>query len=302
MSDSAYFKMYAEFQAELRVLAECRAKLERLDALGVPQGSLMFSTCHKEYKCRDGSVSVKDYTNLYLYYDHEKHYISRKDNKDGVLQFRLALRSKIMLHLKNCEKSARIMCNTMNACKPRGKANVDFDTLMETEYVGFVGSDQYALAISEVDCEFAAEKVEELYDTKPEFKNEIYFNDYKRLRSKNELITALCLSDAGISYIAEPRYPGVSNYCSDFAVLAGDRRVFVEIAGMMSEPEYKERMLQKRKMAVASNIPIVIIDMTDYADESGRRRTRLRYDKLKKIFLDIKLGIIKGKGEILKAY
>lgn len=307
MVDFTYYKMYTELQTELRELAEYMAKLEYLDELGVPQGKLMFSTCRKQYKRRDGSVSAKKYINLYIYNEGTKTYISRKENKDGILQLRLAERTKINIRKKDCEKSARFTCKVLNSCRGKDDEILDFEALLEAERENFTKSSQYKCVMSYFDGEIrgaAGRYADYDYENeKPAYKNDIYFSDYERFRSKNELITAFCMKDSGISYISEPKYPGVSNYSSDFAILTEKGRVYVEIAGMMDEQDYKTRLMQKRKMALASSIPIVIIDMTDYLDESiGRRRTRLRFESLKRILFDIKRGVIKGRGEILRAY
>ena len=302
MEDFTYRKMFEDLQSELRRIAECKAELEYLDNIGVPDGNLIFSTYTKRYKRKNGVVSVKQYTNMYLYCGRRKHYISKKANKDGIFQLRVAARSKINLNLKCYMESARFTCNILNSCRPRGTECVDFDALLDEECSNFRDSDRCEFVLSELRCGESGDILRGKDDV-PAFKNDIYFYKNERLRSKNELITALCLNESGIPYIAEPKYPGVSNYRSDFALLTGDRRVYIEIAGMMTDPDYEERILLKRRMAVESKIPVVIIDMTDYFDEStGFRRTRLHYDKLKRILYDIKHGIIKGEGEILKAY
>ena len=70
----------------------------------------------------------------------------------------------------------------------------------------------------------------------------------------------------------------------------------------MNEDKYRRDLLEKRRLAKLNGLPFVIIDMTDYSDESGKSRTKLNFVMLKRIFLDISLGNIKCDGEIIKPY
>ena len=317
VSDAFYEKLY-ELRFYLHELAVCRIMEERLDDLGVPDGSVIFSTYSKTHTCKDGSVSEYTYTNSYIYICGVKYYITRKDDRRGrlgnvnnpnnkrsnlVLRGRIALRMKIKALAKNYLENARLVCGILNASRPRGVVWIDLEKAMGAEYIALFNSDQYMPIRIRTDNELACADAESMSGGRPDFTNAIFLCDGERMRSKNELIAALCMREAGFSYGAEPRYPGCANYFADFRLALGENKnVYIEIAGMMNEPEYKERIYMKRDAAVARGVPLVIIDMTDYPDENGRRSTCLRYDKLKKIFFDIQLGRLPCKGEIVRAY
>lgn len=332
MYDSAYFDCFTRLRTELHNIAECLIRFEHLDSLGVPNGSLIFCKCRKSYKKKDGTVSKKEYVNSYLYINKRKYYVSQKrrknmsvdaagdvndpNNKAGniILQGRLAMRMMIDKKRKNHMENARLLWNLTNTYKPRGVFSVDFEDALSVEYEKLKSSDQYNLILADVDRELAItdkaslntrESSRDPRAQRPDFSNEIFLNDYERLRSKNELIAAFCMHDAGLLYLLEPYYPGVSNQRADFKLIVDrDERknVYIEIAGMLSDETYKDKLFLKRDLAVASGIPLVIIDMTDYPDENGRWQTRLYYKKLKKIFCDIQLGLLPCKGEIVRPY
>ena len=73
-------------------------------------------------------------------------------------------------------------------------------------------------------------------------------------------------------------------------------------AAMMNDEKYQHDLLEKRHLAKQNHLPFVIIDMTDYEDETGRNRTRLNFSMLKRIFINICLGKIKCAGEIIRPY
>lgn len=132
-------------------------------------------------------------------------------------------------------------------------------------------------------------------------------------RSKNELLSSLCLNDCGLCYTIEPFYPN-SNMRADFSifcsytqnengkisVLKKPIQVFVEIAGKRNNPEYEARLQFKIKTAKHYKIPLLVIDATDYS--SIGNKTIFDYEYLCDIFTQVYFGMIGTDGTILTPY
>ncbi len=309
---------YSAFRAYIPVLLECRAKSEHLDLLGAARGTVATSSYTKVYKCKkkrnddickNNGFSIKRYTNLYIMLDGSKEYVPKKNTPLAtvVRLSRIRMRNEITHFTKIYRKAAKSSCDMYNATRPRRAPHIDLDSLLEQEYEAFKGTAQYAEAIARVDSELARGSADALtgkgnFAKENSYINEIYLNPHERYRSKNELIAACALKSSGISYEVEPPYPGVSRCRADFGITVSERKIYVEIAGMMNEDKYRRDLLEKRRLAKLNGLPFVIIDMTDYSDESGKSRTKLNFVMLKRIFLDISLGNIKCDGEIIKPY
>lgn len=308
---------YSALRTHVHALLDCRAKSERLDSLGISRGTLVFSSYTKTYKTKkevadnncDNTVSISDftkskrYTNVYIIHNHKKEYVHKKKTSLKTLLelHQLAIRTEISYFTKAHRKAANIACNLYNASRPCKAAEIDLDAMLESEYEAYKGTVQYAESISFVDNELSHASVNALMG-RPEFKNEIFLTPVERYRSKNELIAACALNAAGIAYEVEPQYPGVSRCRADFGLTENGHKIYVEIAGMMNDEKYQHDLLEKRHLAKQNHLPFVIIDMTDYEDETGRNRTRLNFSMLKRIFINICLGKIKCAGEIIRPY
>ena len=123
------------------------------------------------------------------------------------------------------------------------------------------------------------------------FSNEIYNDSGERVRSKNELIATQCAHACGLSYELEPFYPESSKR-ADLLIYQGTQKIYLEILGRMDDPAYCSKFMEKQELARAHHLPFVAINMTDYRDGTGKIQTRLYYDKLKRIFQRISLGIL----------
>ena len=62
---------------------------------------------------------------------------------------------------------------------------------------------------------------------------------------------------------------------------------------MRTKPEYEARLKEKRELAERHGRSLVIIDMTDYLDQSGLPQTRLHVRKLRQILQRIRLGTLR---------
>ena len=65
--EETYLEKLRLLSLDLKALAVCRVRSEHLDALGVPDGSVVFSRPRKRYRARSGEETVYQYTNEYLY-------------------------------------------------------------------------------------------------------------------------------------------------------------------------------------------------------------------------------------------
>ena len=153
-------------------------------------------------------------------------------------------------------------------------------------------SEEYAGLNAELNGRPARRHTEPEKERRYPYQNEIYGGCGERVRSKNELIAAWCARESGLSYTLEPFYPG-SNLCADFGLLAGGKEILVEIGGMRTKPEYEARLKEKRELAKRHGRSLVIIDRTDYPDQSGLPQTRLHVRKLRQILQRIRLGTLR---------
>ena len=304
-NEDVYFDELRKFYADLKRIAVASAVLSGLDLRGVPRGSVMFSSPVKRYTAKDGSVTEYQYTNPFLYIEGKKYYISKKHpypskrsgrnlndwkNPDNylVLQERLKLRMEAKSDLKYYRKSARFRCNFLNANKSRKLPRIVYKRAEAEALADFYASEEHAHLTAVIDRLLEKGPRNKQGDS---FISEIYNELGERQYSKNEVIAARSLRDCGFSCDLEPSYPG-SSWRADFRLHVGGRAIWLEIAGMRKDPLYEDRLQQKRLFAAKLGLPLVVIDMTDYPDPSGKPRTRLYYDKLRHIFQRIRLGLL----------
>lgn len=313
--EETYLEKLRLLSLDLKALAVCRVRSEHLDALGVPDGSVVFSRPRKRYRARSGEETVYQYTNEYLYIGHRKYYISKtypypekpaygtdvndpkKPENRRILRERLELRMEIRSELKQHGKLARMRLESLNAMKSKKLARLRYETAAEEAYQELLASDEYTQILAELDKLLGTE-YGRIADTKREeqrssFRNEIYNERGERLRSKNELIAAWCAHDCGLSYTLEPFYPE-SELRADLCLLCGGKEVYVEICGMRTKAKYEERLQEKQALAQKHGLPLVVIDMTAYPDGRGEPQTRLRFDRLRRILQRIRLGLLTG--------
>ena len=308
--EEAYLEKLELLLRTAKELAACRAQLEALDKRGVPEGSVIFSRPVKHYRRKNGEETVYRYTCEYLYIKGKKYYVSKKhrypdrprpgvdendpENPDNrrLLATRLELRTEIRRKLRERKKLVTLYCGVLNAMKPRRLPRLEPEAVLAEVWEAYRRSEEYAGLNAELNGRPARRHTEPEKERRYPYQNEIYGGCGERVRSKNELIAAWCARESGLSYTLEPFYPG-SNLCADFGLLAGGKEILVEIGGMRTKPEYEARLKEKRELAKRHERSLVIIDMTDYPDQSGLPQTRLHVRKLRQILQRIRLGTLR---------
>lgn len=304
--ENVYFAALQRFYCELKQVVLAAAVDELLDLRGVPRGSVIYSCPVKKYTAKDGSLRTYQYTNSYLYIAGKVFYISKKypypadrrgrDRNDAsnpdnhlLLEERLLLRMQVRAALKHFGKAARARCNFLNAHKSKALRRIVYPEALAEARADFRASEEYLCLQSALDHVLVCGP--EAWQNDGAMLSEI-FNEYgQRLASKNEVIAARCLRDCGCSFDLEPQYPA-SNYRADFLLRTGGRAVWLEIAGKRTDPSYERTLQAKRRLAREHGLPLVVVDMTDYPGPSGEPKTRLHYNKLQRIFQNIRLGLL----------
>lgn len=129
-------------------------------------------------------------------------------------------------------------------------------------------------------------------DLKHTFNCSIINDCGEQLRSKNEVIAARCAHDCGLCYELEPFYPE-SFWRADLLLNVNGRKVYVEIAGSRDKPDYERHLKEKMAYAQEKGLSLVVIDMTAYPDRTGKTFMRMNYSTICRIFLYIRLGMLK---------
>lgn len=316
-----YYEGVQELRQNLWKVARSRAQLDYLDRSGVPDGSVVYSEPKKVYITKSGEECLYQYTNEILYIKGSRFYVKKKHpypavvppsvandplNPDGhlALRDRLRLRMQCKGSLKAAAASAKESCKHVNANKSKDQKRISYAQALEEATADFRRSAEYEHVIGEMERQLGNEYGRIIETAADElrycsFSNEIYSSSDERVRSKNELITAKCMQECGLSYEVEPFYPGTTKR-ADFVLHTGGTDIYMEILGRMDSEAYRQNFLEKKALAEKHRIPFVAVDMTDYPDASGRPVTRLYYDKLRRIMQKLSTG--KLPGTIVRAY
>ena len=193
---------------------------------------------------------------------------------------------------------AERLCAVLNAARPKQIPYFDFEELMEAQYKLLCASPLYGRIRAEIDNEDYEDPTEE---DRPHIYNRscIELDEKEWVRSRNELIILKCLQDNGYLYAHEPKYcfsKEGKQQNADFLLLVPGGPVYLEIAGMMDDPDYAAKMQFKREQAKKGNIRQIIFDMT----EDRTRCLQFSYQKISEILQKIRLGLQPCQGEMLR--
>ena len=297
-----YIEKLRKLKIVLNKLSENMLKQSYLVSEGICEKKIVYKRTTKNYTKHSGDIKKYSNTNAYLCYGSD-----RKVIKDSDLLAKSELFTEVKIFYNTYSDLAKFYCNSLNCMHKRGRKELDFTKLLEASYTEMKASGEYAKILSDLslgksETRFNAFNIpSELNNT---FNNSIFNEKGERFRSKNEIIASFCLSNCGIYYNIEPFYPR-SNIRADLGLFCYNsdlQELYIEIAGMRLNEKYENQLQQKRELARKNRIPLVIIDMTDYPDETGKTQTKFNFIKLSHIFTKLYFGLMSAEGQIITPY
>lgn len=353
VDEDLFYEKLKKFKRAVKNIAMCKLKIEYLEKQGLPSDcNIVFSNTTQTYIDKGGNKRIYKNTTAYITQKSKKYIVSKKypyparltskidfnDMENPVcrlfLQERLELKRENEYMIESETKIATLYCNGINSM-PLSKKVKKFDLQSEIQnaYSELLASDERILILKEIQKFLGIDYciITDSYDIlqKNTYQNKIVDENGRRFRSKNEMIAASCISDAGVNYILEPFYPG-TNWRADFSLICSKRidvlpteinctagtlrgisaceerfelqQVFVEITGKRGNEKYDKKLFKKREISKKLNIPLIFIDMTDYPNETGEAQTHLEYKKLRKVFQKLYEGYIAATGQFITPY
>lgn len=353
LNNDLFYEKLKKLKQAVKNVAICMLKNECLEKQGLPSDcNIVFSNTTQLYVDKSGNKKIYKNTTAYITQNSQKYNVSKKypyparltshmdynDPQNPIC--RLFLQARLELKRENeylieCEtKIAKLYCDSINSM-PLSKKVKKFDLQVEIKnaYAELIASDDRLLILKQLQEFLGIDYciITDSYDVlqKNTYQNKIIDENGRQFRSKNEMIAAGCMADAGVSCIFEPFYPG-TNWRADFALIcsrnidvlpteinctAGSLRgisevkdsyelkqIFVEITGKRGEEKYDKKLIEKRRLSKEKGIPLVFVDMTDYPDEGGQVQTHLEYKKLMEIFQNLYVGYIVAAGQFVTPY
>lgn len=353
LNEDLFYEKLKKFKQAVKNVAICMLKIEYLEKQGLPLDcNIVFSNTTQFYVDKSGNKKVYKNTTAYISQNSNKFIVSKKypyparltgrmdynDPRNPIcrlfLQTRLELKRENEYMIESETKIARLYCNSINSM-PLSKKVKKFDLQVEIKnaYAELIASDDRVLILKQIQEFLGIDYciITDSYEVlqKNTYQNKIVDEKGRRFRSKNEMIAANCITDAGASCILEPFYPG-TNWRADFALICSRRvdvlpaeinctagslrgisevkdsyelqQIFVEITGKRGEEKYDKKLIEKRKLSKEKGIPLVFVDMTDYPNEGGLVQTHLEYKKLMKIFQNLYIGYVFATGQFVTPY
>lgn len=158
-NDNTYFDKLQNFNMSLKKAAEATALIEHLAFRGVPDGSVIFSNTKRRHVLAGGEVKEYEYTNVYLYVDGTKYYVSKKfqysdhdkniDTNDVAnpanhmrLLVRFWMRMMAKKIIKICLDCAKMLANLLNSIKSPELPRINFEVYKEMFFEDFRRSEE----------------------------------------------------------------------------------------------------------------------------------------------------------------
>lgn len=143
-NDNTYFENLQNFNYLLKRIAKAEAVIKHLAFRGVPEGSVMFNNSRRRHVNKSGSCREYVYTNVYLYIDGVKYYISKKmqhlvrnDGRDLndytnpanhlFLLTRFWMRRMAREVIRSCSACAKGLAKLLNAIKSREIPRIKYE-------------------------------------------------------------------------------------------------------------------------------------------------------------------------------
>ena len=317
------------------MLRQIKSRLYELICLETEK-KVLLAECPEEYKnakiqyCNSFSryINVKqksiEYKNTASYIVSNGEKIRIKSTEHIRIQLILDRLSEIKSCIESLRKTVKLYCHNVNSTKGAGDSSIDYKTLKaaaESEFrtaneqihifdrTAFYQESNFHAAFNEKHYASIKNSVN-LNNTFSNYyvcpRNEIY-------RSKNEVLSSLCLMHCGLSYCVEPLYPN-SGMRADFGMLSSfhqkrdgtivtlkkPKMIFIEIAGLRNNDDYNAKLNKKIEFARMSKIPLVVIDFTEY--NKAESTAVFNFEILCDIFTELYFGIRKADGVILTPY
>lgn len=256
----------------------------------------------------------------YILLDNSKSRVKKQE--DIIIQLILERICEIDTKCEFLQKNIKLYCHSINSTKHPNELTWTLDILKaSTEREIFVAKEHayiFEKAQQFISGEINPKNAPELGNTNNNyyagFCNEIY-------RSKNEVISAICLKKCGLSYCIEPTYPD-SGMRADFGIFCSfcindqgktkiykkPKQIFLEVAGKLNDEKYASNLSKKIKIAKEHKIPLLIIDcsssLTSQNSQNSQNSPQCIFDVnyLSDIFTELYFGIRKANGEIILPY
>lgn len=268
-----------------------------------------------------------EYNNTVSYIDFAGIKSKIKSSDEFRIQFILEKISEITNKCNYLQKAIKISCHSINSVKSANEASIDFKTIKnitanevhaanENIYISNKVT-KFSSSMFQKDERHLGEYKEASHKNNSNLNNT--FSNYliglrnEVYRSKNEILASLCLRNCGLCYSIEPFYPNsslradfgiFSSYKQDInghiSVLKRPKQIFIEIAGTRDKLEYESRLQHKIKIAKTNQIPLLVIDATDYKENVSK--TVFDYEYLCNLFIELYFGIQEADGNIVTPY
>ena len=211
--------LYRLFQEERR--------LSHLDDPSVPQGVLTYKHATMRYAKKDGTISVYHYAYPYLRVDKKQRYL--KPGERERICFIMQIREVRKMISKGIRRLMRLLFDRLP--KPEQPKEAE---LREAYYAASQEAEDHRAS------KRGAVASEEYLSAQGD-----------RMQSREECMTADNLYAMGIPYKYEPKVPtpeGQYGYRSpDFEVFTFGKRYFMELMGVVDNPEYEAKIREKLK-------------------------------------------------------
>ena len=260
-------------------------------------------------------------TAAYISVDNSK--LKTKSQEDIETQLILERIYEIDTKCDSLNKLCKMYCHSINSMKLPGESIWTLEIFKSATEREIVAAKEHTYIFERarhlITREINPKNVPELSNTNHNYyvgtDNEIY-------RSKNEVISAMCLRNCGLSYCIEPVYPDSGKradfgiYCSFHKSDSGKiftfkkpKQIFIEVAGISNDEKYSATLSNKIQLAKENKIPLLIIDCTASQDNSSCQSSTkstahsiFDSDYLSNIFTELYFGIRKADGEFILPY
>lgn len=285
------------------------------------KAKMSYKTTHTYYINKNKEKIKYENSAAYILMDDSK--IKIKTHEETIAQFILERILEIDSKIIFLKKTIKLYCHSLNSIKLPEEITWTFKILKAATEREILASKEHSYIFEkvrlfltgEINPKNAAELSKTNYNYFVGADNEIY-------RSKNEIISSICLKNCGLSYCIEPSYPQSGKradfgiYCSfcrndsgRFSVLKKPKQIFLEVVGINNDEKYSATLSEKVRIAKEYKIPLIIVDFSNSKDNSPQQALNenlahsiFEFDYLSNIFTEIYFGLRKACSEKLVPY